>query len=148
MDHGVELIGEARLEVMREPLRLGPVDHPDRTLEPSSVQPRGHEQQTGDARCMEELLPAALEGTADVLAFGGAPPVRCGGDGAGVRREADEERVAAVPFADELSDVELSRLSELSRARVTDVRVVRPDDGLGRRAGRPLQMLDESLERL
>src|SRR5918992_4192351 len=36
MDHGVELLGERRVEVVREALGLGPVDDADRALEPAA----------------------------------------------------------------------------------------------------------------
>jgi len=64
-----------------------------------------------------------------------------------VRREADEERVPPVALARELADVELSRVSELSRARIADVRVVGPDGDL-RGAVRPVEVSDEGIERL
>src|SRR5207248_4100263 len=51
-------------------------------------------------------------------------------------------------LADEPADVELSRLSELSRARIADVGVVRPDDGLGRRARCALEVPCQGFERL
>src|SRR5256885_2295755 len=57
------------------------------------------------------------------------------------------ERLAGVTLPDQLPDVEIARGAELRRARVADMRVVRPDDCL-RRPSRPLQMRNEQLERL
>src|SRR5204863_5575531 len=59
---GVELGGEARLEVVALPLRVGPVDDPDRALEErlgedgAPVAAAGEQEEARDARRVEERL--------------------------------------------------------------------------------------------
>ena len=50
---------------------------------------------------------------------------------AGVRREPDEHGARAVRLSNELADVQLAPLAHLGRARIAEMRVVRPDDHAG-----------------
>src|SRR5205085_8275667 len=125
---------EPRLEVVREALGLGPVDDPDRTLEPAPADLDRREEEPWRRGFVEEALPASVQSRPDALPLGGAAPVGGCGDRAVVGREAHEHRVKAVALPRELADVELGRLAELRRARVADVRVVGPDDDLWRPA--------------
>src|SRR2546427_160598 len=88
------------------------------------------EQETGDFAVMERRFIATGKRRSDVLALGRCVPVGGGGDGAMVRGEADQDGVAAVPLAHELADVQLAAPAHVRRARVTEVRVMRPDDDL------------------
>src|SRR5205823_14676083 len=102
VDDGVELVAEPGPEVVRETLRLRPVDDADRPLEPRFLQPARVEQKARLAPLVEAFLPASGQGGTDVLALGRAAPVGGGGDGAGVGGEADEEAVVTVALAAEL----------------------------------------------
>ena len=79
VDHGVELVGESRLEVVAVALGLGAVDHADRALEPGLAQRgscgrcRSREPEALDADVVEELLVAPGERRADALALAGSP---------------------------------------------------------------------------
>jgi hypothetical protein len=89
VDDGVELAGEARLEVVARPLGLRSVDDPDRTLEQGPAQRVGRraagvEQEAVLAGLVEEPLVAPRQGRADEPAFRRRVPGRGRGDRAGV----------------------------------------------------------------
>src|SRR5207249_4477877 len=86
--------------------------------------------ETRDADAVKELLIAAAHAGADALALGRFAPIRRGGDRAGVSAEADRERIALKALAHKLADIQLAALAHLRRARVAEMRVVRPDDDL------------------
>src|ERR687898_2770020 len=94
MDDGIELIGEPGLEVVREAVRLGPVDDPDRALEPFSLDPGRLEQEMRRPGLVEQLLPALGEGGAGRTRFRSASPPQSDAavNGARVGGEADEQR--------------------------------------------------------
>jgi hypothetical protein len=96
------------------------------------------------AGLVEQLLDAVGQRRADPFAFGGPVPVVGGGDRAGVGGEAEQPAVVvAVPFADELADVELARTGPFGGTRVAEMRVVGPDDDLRRLAPLAAEVIDE-----
>ena len=54
-----------------------------------------------------------------------------------------ETASVAETFAHELAEIQFAALAHLRRARVAEVRVVRPDDDLGRRILLLIEMLSE-----
>src|ERR671918_1180865 len=58
VDHGVELLRESRVEVVRDALGLGPVDDPDRPLRPPTAEPNGIDEEARRLLQVEEALPA------------------------------------------------------------------------------------------
>jgi hypothetical protein len=79
VNDSIKLLGQARLEVMPPALGLRPVDHPDRSLQPSFGEQRVGfrlflqiEPEAGNARCMEEPFIAVAESGSNVPPFGTA----------------------------------------------------------------------------
>src|SRR5690606_28976195 len=137
---GVELIGKPAFEVMAEALCLRPVDHADSTLKPRLAQSLGKlaltqvEVEAVEAGFVQQLFIAAAQAWPHSLALGRCIPVRGGGDGAGIGREADQTAVVAIAATGELTDVVLAALAHLGGGRIADVRVVLPDHYLRRPA--------------
>jgi hypothetical protein len=69
----VELVGDPRVEVVRLPLGLGPVDDADGAPETPAAQSGRLEEEPCDGTFVEERLPAFGEGGPDVLPLGGSP---------------------------------------------------------------------------
>jgi hypothetical protein len=108
VDDEVELFRDQRLEVVREPLRLGSVDDADRALKALSLERARLDQEARHPGVVEEPLPAVRTRRPDVLALGHSSPVRGGRDGPRESRKAPDERLVAVAPAHQLADVELS----------------------------------------
>ena len=62
-------------------------------------------------------------------------------------RKAHEHRVVIVTLAHKLADVEFPALAHLRRARIAQMRIVRPENELGALAA-PLQVFRQFAERL
>src|SRR5207253_11415317 len=135
MHERIELAGETRVEVVTHALGPGQIDDADGPLQTRFAQssrglaeiPQGQEELRGTGAVEEAFVAPRQPGT-DLLPLGRPYPLGARGHGPGVRAEADEPRLARVPFARKLSDVDLAGLAHLRRARVTHVRIVRPDD--------------------
>src|SRR5688500_7692626 len=93
VEHGVELLGEARVEVMAQPLGLRAVDDADGALQPRPCQEVARrsllaevEHEALDTGLVEQSLVAAFERRAHAPAPPRLVPVARRGDGAAVRR--------------------------------------------------------------
>src|SRR6476469_8894044 len=117
MQNEIELLRQARVEVVACALRLGQIEDTDRPLEPGCRQCGGdvdivaqRQQETRNRHVMEQPFVAAGERRTYLLAMHRTVPGGCRGDGAAVGREAHENRRRAVYVPDELADVELTSL--------------------------------------
>src|SRR5207237_8121728 len=133
VQHRVELIGESRMEVMARALGLGTINDSDRAFEPRLAQSFGKRAVTAkiehEARhvdLVKQRLVAAGKARPNALSLRGRVPIRRRGDRAMVRRKADQKRLPAVAFPDQLTDIELARLADLGRASIAQMRVVLP----------------------
>src|SRR5690242_7321756 len=103
MNHRVELVAEARFEVMTLPLGLGTEDDADRPLEAGCLQhaaSRGLGGGEPEVLCryfVQQRLVASWQCRANVFAFRRIAPVRGGGHAPRVGGEPDEQ--AFVPVA-------------------------------------------------
>ena len=106
MQDGVELLRQARVQIVTVPFRLWPVDHADGALQVLTGERCGggirriqRQQEAWYAAMVEGRFNAAGEGGAHPLAFGRRIPVGGGRDGAVVGSEADQHGIVAVGFA-------------------------------------------------
>ena len=77
-------------------------------------------------RFVEKLLDASRQPGPDILPFGYASPLAGGGHSSSVSAEPDQPGVVAVPFADKLTQRQLTVGRHFRRPSITDMRVVRP----------------------
>src|SRR5437868_12234730 len=88
------------------------------------------EQIARDARIVCESLVAVGTRRIDALDLHRRIPVAGCRDGPGMRAETDKSRIATEFFSAELTDIQLAaQHSHLGERGVSDMRVVRPDDG-------------------
>ncbi len=125
MNDGIELIREARADVVARALRFGLVDHADGALE-ARVGERiarigGAKNEALEASIVKEALVAARERRRDAPPFRGLVPFARRGYRARVRREAHEEHFLAVTLARQLTEVQLAPVAHLRGARVAQV---------------------------
>src|SRR5438105_94233 len=153
VQHGVELIGQSRMEVMAHALGFRPVDDADRPLEARLAQAlhgsaaAQSQHEAADAYLVKELFVAARQTRAHALVLRRRIPIRSRGHRAMMGGEADEHRFAGIPFAHELTDVELAAFADLGCTRVAQVRVVLPDHDL-RFASAALEVRGQRFQRL
>src|SRR4051812_715491 len=100
-----------------------------------SVPPRftfdpGLEEKAGNLHSMEECFIAAFHPRTHLLPFSRRAPVGCRSDRAVKGGEADQCRLALMPFPYELSDVPFASHAHARGPRISQVRVMRPDYGL------------------
>ena len=142
-DHGIELFRQHRLEIVTEAFGFGTVNHPDGP----SQQARGQDaaqlfalrvtpvgQRRCNARLEELMLPTVRERRADILDVHVAVPVIGRSHLATVGAHSDQHDIAPVGIAAQLTDVELALPAHFRGGRVADMRIMRPDYGLGLRA--------------
>ncbi len=133
MEDGIELFGQPRVEVVTRALRLGQINHADRSLEARLAKRAGlaqvpqHEEKCGSAGLVKQLFVATWECRANAFALGGSAPVGGRGDRTVIGAEANQPSFSRMPLAGELTNIELARLAHLSGACVTDVRVMSPE---------------------
>src|ERR1700738_5599260 len=96
---------------------------------------------------MEQRLAATRQSRPDALALGHSSPVGGGSDRAVMRGETDQDGIAAVFHAHQLTYVQLAALPHLGCTRVAQVRVMCPDDDL-RVPILPTEMRRQRIERL
>src|SRR6185312_4410504 len=118
MQHGIELVRKPGVEVMAGPLAPGSIDHADRALQAWLAKRLGNrpavaqdEQETEEIRLVKKVLDAALECRANAFAARRVVPIVGGRHRAAVGREPNENRVAAMPLAHEVADVQLPLLA-------------------------------------
>src|ERR1700730_2175515 len=151
---GIELLLQPRLEVVAHALGFGAVDHPDGPLEPGiaqgvadcAIRTPGEQEASGEGG-MEQRLAATRQGRPDALALGHSSPVGGGSDRSVMCGEADQDGIAAVFLAHQLTYDKLAALAHLGCARVPQVRIMRPDDDL-RGPVLPPEMRRQRIERL
>src|SRR5947207_14957021 len=79
---------------------------------------------------MKKFFPAIRQTRAHTFSLRGRTPIIGRGHRARIRAESEQEGVLPEFFAHKLTDVQLTALAHLSRARVAKMRVVRPDHDL------------------
>src|SRR5579883_2731083 len=99
------------------------------------------------ARMVEELFIAVGKRWTNPFALRRPIPIGSRGHGARIGRKADQSRLLPVAFANELPNVELTLCPHRSGARVAEVRIMRPDDGLYC-LPRPVQMREQRIKRI
>src|SRR5258707_6687368 len=113
MQESVELLRQARAEIVAGSFRVGSIDHADRALESRRRQHlvdtlRAQLQlKLPDANVVKEPFVAAGQRWSNALALRGFIPVRRRGDGAAVRGEANQVRAGSMRLSYELAEVEL-----------------------------------------
>lgn len=125
---------------MRQKLRLGPVDHPDRPLEQRLGQGiadmfllarPGFEEEGGDARITTASLIGIVARWPHALNLHWAVPFRRCGDRAAIGAEADQSSFVVEAIMRELPDIVLAaHLAHLGELGIADMGVMCPDNGL------------------
>ena len=95
---------------------------------------------------MEQGLVATGQRRANTFALGRFAPVGSSCDSAVVSGKADQHRLAAVPLACQLTDIQLAALAHLGGACVAEVGIMLPD-GNFRAATFPTEMGSQRIER-
>src|SRR2546423_9585244 len=85
---------------------------------------------TRNIRRMEKLFITAGQPRPDPFSSGGRIPIIGGRDGPGIGRESKQKDVVAELVPHQLPGIELATLTHLSRARVAQMSVMRPDHDL------------------
>src|SRR5215213_8745361 len=112
MKNGVELLGEARSEVVTHPFGLRSIDNPNRALEPriaqglSGLSLSQQKKEPTYPRVVEQPLITASHRGPHSLALRRLIPVRGGCDCAGMGSESHEKRAGAVCVPYELAEIE------------------------------------------
>src|SRR5438552_3496422 len=120
MQHGVELIGKTRSEIVADPFGFGTVDHANRPLQTrlpqtlcGGVTRPPCEQKSVEPSGMEQRFVAVCKRRPNPLALGGTIPIGGCGDGPVVCCKPDQHSVVFVTLTSQLPDVELAPLSHL-----------------------------------
>src|SRR5439155_773872 len=80
------------------------------------------------ARFVKQFFITAAQSRSDIFALGNRAPIGRRRHAAMMRRETDQYGFAPKMFPNQLTDVELTMLAHLGRARVSEMRIVRPND--------------------
>ena len=135
MQDRVELIGQARVKVMTHQFRFRPVDHADGAFEPFITQRRRDidvvsksEKEIWNIDFVKKRFVTFRMCRTHIFALGRSVPVRRRRDCAVVSGEANRHSFLSKMFAHELAEIEFAALAHLCRARIAQVRIVRPDD--------------------
>ena len=127
VEHGVELIGEPRVEIMADHLGVRPINHADGTLEPFSAKSRRNvvsaqiEIETRKIDIVKQRFVTFEMPRTNSLALGWSIPVRCGRDRAFIGSKADQHRFFFETLPNELAEIEFAPLTHLRRARVAEM---------------------------
>src|SRR4051812_1455770 len=152
MNDRVELPVEMGLEIMAPPFRFRPIDHADGAFDQRAGQRLAGvaadvaeiDPETRQIRRVKKFLVTSGHSRTNSFPPGGGIPVVGRGYGSPAGGESEKKRLFAEFLADELADVELAALAHLGCARVTQMRVMRPNHDL---ASATVEMSQERLDR-
>ena len=138
MQDPIELLGQLSVKIMTDQFRIWPVNHADRALQSFLAQSCGQpavvaqiQKEIRDVEFVKEALVTFRMCGADDFAFCGCVPFGCSGNRTIVSGETDRDRLSAKVFPDQLPEIQLTAPAHLGRARVTQMRIMRPDDDFG-----------------
>ena len=105
MDDGVELLRQARFEVVAQALGFRQVNDSDRAFQSLAgeclLQPAicaGEQHKFPHIRFVKKTLPATQQRRTHAFAFGRAAPIAGRSHSPGISREADKKRFVAIPL--------------------------------------------------
>src|SRR5207253_7085153 len=105
MDDGIELLREARMKVMAPALSVWPINDSDGPFEMRGLQlgyqiamATNNQQESGNVNIVKHQLITIVHAGTDLFPLRNAAPIGCGGDGAGVGSEANENAFAPMPL--------------------------------------------------
>src|SRR5207249_3889129 len=122
------------MKIMAQSFCFGTENHTNGALDPPLLQ---HTNLTGASQIdpktrqsglVKQFLVTTSQRGPDVFAFCRRTPIRGCGHGTTIRAEADQYGFVAETFPHELADVHFTVMTHLCRARVSEMRIVRPNN--------------------
>src|SRR5438477_8342869 len=124
------------MKIMAQSFRLGPVNHPDRALEPRPVE-RAHDfladasqidPKSVESDFVKQFLVASTQRRANTLAFRFRAPIGRSGHAAAMGAESNQHRLFSEALANQLANVQFPMLAIFRRTRVAELGIMRPNN--------------------
>ena len=104
------------------------------------------DQKPGQADFVEKFFVTFGKGRPHAFSLGDLPPIRSRGHATLVGGETDEHGFIFKTLTNQLANIQLATLAHLGRARIPEVRIVRPNDCL--RLATAIEMRHQRFDRL